>query len=226
VVARAGRDAGIGEAVLGRDGGHDRLGAVSARHRESVRPGGDGVAHERLEVGARCELDRLDTPRAGLAREVEARGLPASRARVVEEHGVARRRRAGQVGVRPERRARGGEPEPQRGHDGDRDQRVAAEEQDEGHDAEDGGGAEAEDPGGVPAHEPVPAQGQGEDDAGEDRQAAREVDHGRHRGQHDGASREQERTGRGEGLAGHPVRPSRRSAAAGRMVPAGIAPTR
>ena len=60
VVARARRDARVGQAELGGDRGDDRLRAVAPGHREAVGAASDGVADERLEVVAAAELDRLD----------------------------------------------------------------------------------------------------------------------------------------------------------------------
>ena len=66
VVAGAGRDAGVGQAVLGGDRGDDRLRAVAAGHRERVGAVGDRVAHEllrgRRRASARSARSRARGP--------------------------------------------------------------------------------------------------------------------------------------------------------------------
>ena len=94
VVARARRDAGVGQVELGGDRGDDRLRAVAAGHRQPVGAAGDRVAHELLEVPRGAELDRLDPARAGLVGQREALGLAAAGLRVEEQHRPLRRRHA------------------------------------------------------------------------------------------------------------------------------------
>ena len=97
VVAGAGGHAGVRQPTLGGDGRHDRLRAIPARHRESVRaarPHPD----QGLEVVTGLQLDGLDASLGRLG-EREALGLPATGARVEEEHRMTRSGRTRQVDV-------------------------------------------------------------------------------------------------------------------------------
>ena len=96
MVTRPRRHAHVREPPFGGDRGDDRLRAVAARHAYRVRAVGDRVAHERREVIAEMQLDRLDAASASLARDLEALRLPAARLRVVEQHRPLRRRRGGE----------------------------------------------------------------------------------------------------------------------------------
>ena len=107
MVARAGGHARVGQPALGGDRGDDRLRAVAAGHRERIGAAIYGPAHERLEVLAGLQLDRLDPARACLRGEREALRLPSARARVVEQHRMAWRRRVRQIHAHGERRTRG-----------------------------------------------------------------------------------------------------------------------
>jgi hypothetical protein len=78
VVAGARRHAGVGQIELGGGRGDNRLRAIAAGHREPVGAAVDRVAHERLEVAAATELDRLDPAGAGFGRQREAPGLAAA----------------------------------------------------------------------------------------------------------------------------------------------------
>ena len=78
VVAGPGRNTGIGQAVLGGDHRDDGLRAVAAGHRQRVGSVGDRAAHELLEVGAECQLDRLDAASPRLVGQVELLGLAAA----------------------------------------------------------------------------------------------------------------------------------------------------
>ena len=90
VVARARRYAGVGEAELRGDPSHHRLRAVAARHRERVGPARDGVPHKSLEVGARGQLDGIDSAGARLVLEVKARRLAVAGARIPEQDSPVR----------------------------------------------------------------------------------------------------------------------------------------
>ena len=81
VVARAGGHAGVGQPALGRHRRNDRLRSVAPGHRERISAPFHRPAHERLEVVARLQLDRLDSTGTRFVGEREALGLPATRAR-------------------------------------------------------------------------------------------------------------------------------------------------
>ena len=99
VVPGAGGNAGVGQPALGRDRRDDRLRSVAAGHRERVGAAFHRPADERLEVVALLQLDRLDPSGACLVGEREALRLAATRAGVEEEHRTLRRGRVREVHV-------------------------------------------------------------------------------------------------------------------------------
>src|SRR5204863_4090443 len=60
VVARPGRDAGVGQARVRGDHCHNGLGSVSPGHREPIGATPYGCANELLEVVTPAQRDRLD----------------------------------------------------------------------------------------------------------------------------------------------------------------------
>ena len=90
VVARAGRDAGVGQAVRRRPSPR-RSPATRRRRPSPARPRRRATrgADERPEVVAGPELDGLDPARAGLVGEVGLLGLAAAGARVPEQDRLA-----------------------------------------------------------------------------------------------------------------------------------------
>ena len=113
MVTRPGRHAHVRESAFGGDRGDDRLRAVAAGHAYGVGAVGDRVAHERREVIAEVQLDRLHATSACLARDLEALCLAAARFRVIEQHRPLRRHRDWEPRVDGEHGARGREREHQ-----------------------------------------------------------------------------------------------------------------
>ena len=209
MVSRPGRDAGVGQAALGGDRGDDRLRAVAAGHRQRVGAGGDGVADQRLEVGARGQLDRLDRARARLVGELESLRLAAAGLRVVEEHralgvGRGRERDVDGEGLPGGGEGRGGEA---RDHELPREPPVGDHDHQRGDQRERGAG-EAGEPGGAAADHPVPGQGQRGENERRDDEAPREGRDRHHRGRDQGQRSECERGGRREAGAGHRIGPA------------------
>src|SRR5206468_2437938 len=66
---------------------------------EPVRATLDRATYQRLEVIAGLQLDRLDATLPSLLGELEAFGLPATRARIIEQHRSARRLGVRQIHV-------------------------------------------------------------------------------------------------------------------------------
>ena len=120
MVTRAGRHAHIRKSAFGGDRGDDRLRPIPARHAHGVGAVGDCVAHQRREVVAEMQLDRLHPASASLARDLKALCLPAARFRVIEQHGPLRRSRNRQLRVDGEHPPRGC----QREHERREDQRI------------------------------------------------------------------------------------------------------
>ena len=79
--------------------GDDRLRAVPAGHGEPVRATLDRAPYEHLKVIAGLQPDRLDPTFPSLIGELEAFRLPATGARIEEEHGLSRHRGARQIHV-------------------------------------------------------------------------------------------------------------------------------
>ena len=94
VVAGAGGHACVWQPDFGSDFGNDRLRAVPAGHGEPVRAAVDRATYEHLKVFAGLQLDRLDATLTSLLGELEAFRLPATGARIEEEHGLSRHRGA------------------------------------------------------------------------------------------------------------------------------------
>ena len=145
VVARARRDAHIGNVVLAGDLGDDRLRPIAAGHAEHTRASLHRGKRERAQVVAGREHDRLDAALLALLGEMEAPDLPAARARVHQQDRAARRGKVGPSGRAsrwPQR-----EPGRRRGdghrddvHDQGDDGAVADQQHDRGRDGEHGDG--------------------------------------------------------------------------------------
>jgi len=87
VVPSAGRDAHIWQLVAHRHLGHQRLGAVPARHADN--PGRlRGLLGQRPQILARLQLDRPDPPRAGLLGEVRPTRPAIPGAGIDQQHGA------------------------------------------------------------------------------------------------------------------------------------------
>ncbi len=178
VVARAGGHARVRQPALGRERRDDRLRAVAAGHRERVGAAIDGPANERLEVVAGLQLDRLDPARACLVGEREALRLPATRARVEEEHRVARRRRARQRHVHADGGAPGRKSHQEPRHDQQLgEQRLPRDEQRHRTGQRQRGDGEPRHARNPPPQHAVPGRRAGDQHAGQQAQAARELAH-------------------------------------------------
>ncbi len=92
MVPGPGRHAHERQAVLDRDRGHQRLGAVTAGHAQAVSATGDGVASELLEVEAVIEHDHLHPQFLGEPHQSELLDLAATRPRVAQQHRMSGRR--------------------------------------------------------------------------------------------------------------------------------------
>ena len=108
VVARAGRDARVGQPELGRPRGHDRLRAVPARHRQRVGAALHRRADQRVEVVVPVQHHGLDAAGPRLVVQREALGLAPAGLRVHQQHGPAGRLRRREVAALGERPPRGG----------------------------------------------------------------------------------------------------------------------
>ena len=179
MVARAGRDAGERQVVLGRDRRDQGLGPVPARRRERVRAIGHRRPHELLEVVPRGELDGLDPPRAGLGGEIGLERLSAPGAGIPDHDRALRPRRRRQPGPDDEEAPR----ERQGRHqEADRQQRVEDQpvgegEHDRGHQQRRARRQER-DSRGAPAPDRRPRGQERSEEERRDDQAAREGFHG------------------------------------------------
>jgi hypothetical protein len=131
VVARARRDAGVGQIELRGDRGDDGLRAVAAGHRQPVGTAGNGVAHELLEVPRWAELDRLDPARPGFVGHLETGGLATAGLGLEEQHRPLRRRHPRQADAEAEGRSRTGEAQHERGDDHQLLEQAGADEQED-----------------------------------------------------------------------------------------------
>ena len=195
VVARAGRDAGERQVVLGGDRRDQGLGPVAARRRERVRAIGHRRADELLEVIARGELDGLDPPRARLGGEIGLERLPASGAGVPDHHRALRPRRRRQLGPDDEEapRERQGRHQEADGEQRVQDQPAGEREHDRGH-QQPRAGREEREPRGAAAPDRRPRGQERPEEERRDDQAARERLHGAEH-QDDRAGGEQDEDG-------------------------------
>ena len=203
VVASARRDARVRKASLGCDAGDDRLRPVAPGHRQRIGAVVQRAADELLEVGAGRQLDRLDAPRAGLVGHVEARDLPATGARVVEEHRVRRARRGRQCDGDVEGVARGGEPQRQRGHQSEHERGLAGDQQRHHGHRQQGADPESQDPRRATVHEPLPRGGERKGEQREAQDPAPEVDDRQDDQEHERGESERERGERRQSPADH-----------------------
>ena len=176
MVAGARGDARVRKAPLRCDAGDDRLRPIPPGHRQRIGAIVQGPADELFEVGAGRQLDRLDSSRARLGRQLEPRDLPAARAGVVEEHRMRRTRRRRQSHGGVERVARGDDDQRERCGHPERERGVPREQQrDEAH-GQQRADPEAQDPQRAAAHEPLPRGGDCEREQRGTEHTTREVD--------------------------------------------------
>ena len=86
VVSRARRDADERDIALNGDRCHQGLRTVSTRHPQAVRPPGDGVPGELLQVESMVQHHGLHAELIGEFDEAELIDLAAARPRVADEH--------------------------------------------------------------------------------------------------------------------------------------------
>ena len=173
MVARARGHAGVGKPPFGGDRRDDGLRAVAPGHGQPVGAALDGLAHQRLEVEAELQLDRLDAAGARLVGQRKTRGLPPTRAGVVDQHRAPwarRRRQRHMTGERDLGRAqRDAEPDDD---EDDVEDAVVDHHQHERDDQQHHRGAEAEGAREAAAPQPVPRRPEPEDDATDHCQSA------------------------------------------------------
>jgi hypothetical protein len=176
VVTRPGRNTGVRQSALGGDRGHDGLRAVPAGHGQPVRAARDGGADQRLEVLTALELDRLDPTLAGLLGQREAHRFAATRLRVVEQHRMPRRRRAGQIHVHGESGTRRSQRHQQSNDDQQIDQRHAlCHQQDQGAREPDAGNDQPDDPRQPASQHAVPGSRAGNQHTAQQQEPPREL---------------------------------------------------
>ena len=100
VVARAGRDADMGDVMPHGNGGDQRLRAITPRHPDDIGTPSHGVFRELAKVVTGPEEQRFDPAFPRLLQQVEALGLPAARLGIDDQHASLRRLKRSCVPVR------------------------------------------------------------------------------------------------------------------------------